>query len=257
MARERDQRTRLRPGLLRIDLVQEELRLRIDPSRDAERVRDPAGPECAEPDIPLEAAVVGERLVDHVPLVDPAAVAPDDGADVVAHHLLELGGGPVALLDPVRQLLVPDERVPAHALAGLPREIHQLVGLLEVELAPLRLDDRPLHRVLGRDRCEACDEELAVCIVLEGMARPRPRPRPASRTRRGRSARCRRGSARSARRRLAAARQRQRGDERHQIAWWGDGRVASARSGTSSSVTSRSAIRIVPPCCSSWVSVPR
>ncbi len=78
------------------------------------------------------AAVVGERLVDHVPGVDLALVVGHLLGDVVVHHAAQ-GVGVADGADPGGQLGVPDQGVAAHLLAVRGGVADDRVGGGEVE----------------------------------------------------------------------------------------------------------------------------
>jgi catechol 2,3-dioxygenase-like lactoylglutathione lyase family enzyme len=52
----------------------------------------------------------------------------DHRRDVVGHDALELRGAPVGVAEPARRLLVPDQRVPADALAVRGRPADERIG---------------------------------------------------------------------------------------------------------------------------------
>src|SRR5690606_34020905 len=86
--------------------------------------------------------------------------------DVVAQDVPQLVGPDRAVLDaagePGGQLVVPDQRVAAHLLAGAARVLDHGVGVLPGEDAAFGLDALPLHRVLGGDVGELAVEHLLV-----------------------------------------------------------------------------------------------
>lgn len=106
-------------------------------------------------------------LVDHVPVRALPLVATGHGVDVVGHDLDERGVVEVALLDPRRELAVPDERVAPQVLAVLDRPVDVAVGVVKGEDAALRLGRLPLQRVLGRDGADL--EVVLEDGVLEGL----------------------------------------------------------------------------------------
>ncbi len=115
---------------------------------------DDAAPGRVAEDLAIGGAVV-DGLVDHVPALDPAAVATGDGADVIAHapkqDFARGGFAVVAFENPARGLAVPDEGVADHGHVVLLAEQDVVVGRAELVAAGLRVDDRPLHVVLGRE----------------------------------------------------------------------------------------------------------
>ena len=141
---------------LRIDglgeiVVQIETRPRVGFVGEAERHRDVVRPDAAQPQVVAQAeAVIGDDFVDDVPLLDPTAVVPDDGGDVVVQDLNQLVAREGAVGEPLRILGVPDQRVTAHHhVMGL-GERDDLVAAREVVPIPFGMDWPPLHGVLGR-----------------------------------------------------------------------------------------------------------
>ena len=124
-----------------------------------------SGPSASKKSDSRQLAVVAEDLVGDVPLGDAPAVVADDGLDVELELLVELVAAPALLRDPARELLVPDERVPANRLAVFLREVHQRVGVGEVELPALGLEVLHLHDVLGREAVEVLRERVLVLGV--------------------------------------------------------------------------------------------
>ena len=80
-----------------------------------------------------ERAILVEDLVDDVPVQDLALVATRDVGDVILDHGGE-GGFVVDVLDPLRELGVPEEGVAADLLAVGSGKVDDLVGAVEVEL---------------------------------------------------------------------------------------------------------------------------
>src|SRR6185437_17137690 len=94
--------------------------------RPAEGVRDDACPEVRDPEVTRvdrRGIAVGETLVGHVPLPDPAFVARYLGDDVLVQQVFELGVADSSVGDarsqPVGQLIVPQQRVSPYQLAVL------------------------------------------------------------------------------------------------------------------------------------------
>src|SRR5262249_30684799 len=115
-----------------------------------------------------------ERLVDHVPSLDPALVSSDDCVDVVAHALKQnLASGSVralALKHPVRGLAVPDQAVTDDEHPVLLAELHVAVSRLKAISvgSRARMNASPLHCVLGRDRIELAFNQCSSVGVLFG-----------------------------------------------------------------------------------------
>lgn len=80
------------------------------------------------------ASVLGEDLVDDVPVEDLALVAGDHGLDVILNDRGH-GGAVLDVLDPLRELGVPNEGVATDLLAVGDGEIDDLVGVAKGELA--------------------------------------------------------------------------------------------------------------------------
>ena len=139
-------------------VVVEEQGMRVRLARPLESLRDDARTEVGDPEVVrVDTGGVGvkEELVRHVPLPDLAPVAPHFGKDVLLQQSHELGTGDGAVGDsggePGGQLVVPQQRVPAHQLPVLRRERNQAVGTRPVELPLGRLDHPPLHLVARGD----------------------------------------------------------------------------------------------------------
>src|SRR5438552_256325 len=111
-----------------------------------------------EPGGASQRAVVVERLVHDVPALDPAAVAPHHGVDVVAQageqRVPADGVAPGVLEHPARRLLVPDQVMPhdEHPVPLAERDV--AVGGGEVVAPATGMHRAPLEHVLGRDRVE-------------------------------------------------------------------------------------------------------
>ena len=135
-------------GRLKVVVVDVELGMGVDLGGRLEGELDVLLAEHLVEDRLAVGAVLVQHLVDDVPGVALAAPVAGDLGDVVDNDLAHLGLGPVALLDPLGQLAVPDERVAAqvHAvLAGLGR--HD-VALGVVPDALRGADKRPLWELV-------------------------------------------------------------------------------------------------------------
>ena len=75
------------------------------------------------------------------------------GSELIAAHLL---------VDPGGNLVVPDERVAAHAHLVRACECNQRVGRFEAPDLGLGLDGRPFHCVLGCDGVELIGEHRRI-----------------------------------------------------------------------------------------------
>ena len=134
-------------GNVEVIVVDVELGVGVSSAGGAERNADKVLTEDAAEDTITETTVLGEDLVDDIPLQDLALVVGDDGGDVV---LDDLGQG-VAVIDlghPVGQLAVPEEGVATHELAVLEGEVDDLVGVGEVERTAARCGDVSCQRML-------------------------------------------------------------------------------------------------------------
>ena len=98
---------------LGIDLVQIQAGVGVGLVGEAKGELDVVGTDHVVPGAVAIGAVGLDRLVDDVPLGDPAAIARDQRRDVSAHHVDQLGPRPAAGGDPARHERPPDERVPA------------------------------------------------------------------------------------------------------------------------------------------------
>ena len=140
-------------GRLEVVVVVVQLRVRVDLVRRPEGELDEVLAQRVVEDRLAVRAVLVQGLVDHVPRVALALVVAGHLGDVVDDDLAQLLGRPLRLLDPRRQLAVPDERVAAEELAVLLGEARDDVALGEVELAMRRLGEEPLVcRALEDDR---------------------------------------------------------------------------------------------------------
>src|SRR5207237_5224015 len=104
----------LRPEKLEIEVVVEQLHIAIALARPAEHVGDISLAEVSQPDGIAECTVVVERLVEDVPLVELAPEMAGSLDDVRAQDIAQLVGSEGLLVDPGRNLVVPDQHVTAH-----------------------------------------------------------------------------------------------------------------------------------------------
>ncbi len=157
----------LRVDALHAVVVEEELGVGVGAVRPSERVGDDAGAELADPDVLLAVgAVVVEDLVGDVPLLDVTGVAADHGLDVVAQDPAQLRGIEVAVLQPRRVLVVPEQGVTAHHLPVLLGEPDDVVGRSEPVGVLCRPQELPLHLVLRRQGAELLAEDPPVGAVV-------------------------------------------------------------------------------------------
>src|ERR1700677_4511339 len=106
--------------MLYIAFVQHKTRFRIRGMSSMECDVDVLWPNEIDPGLaaqPVRAVVIENRLIHHVPRVDPAGVMPYDTADVVRHDLPRICAGYVGW-KPVRQGIPPDQAMAAkeHAM---------------------------------------------------------------------------------------------------------------------------------------------
>ena len=111
---------------------------------------------------------VVERLVDHVPHGDAAAVASDHGIDVRLHAPQEplAAGGLFALAEEPRRrpvVLGPNQAVADHLEMACGGELHQRIGLGEIEPAFRSLHRIRFQAILGRHRIELRGKQRPVC----------------------------------------------------------------------------------------------
>lgn len=140
-------------GRVKAVVVDVQLGVGVSLAGSAEGNADKLLAEDAGEDRVTQTAVPLEDLVDNVPGVDLALVTSSDVGNVVLNDRLELVLV-VDVLDPLRQLRVPEEGVAADLDAVLLGKVDDLVGGAEVELALAGLSGIPLHRVLGGDLAE-------------------------------------------------------------------------------------------------------
>src|SRR3954447_10894569 len=187
MRLETDAVDRYATGLEVPDHVVDALRLGVVPVLDVvvvvaepdRRVGRAGGPECHLDPVVARAlqvrlpaaAVLVERLVDHVPGGQLAFVVGHHPVDVVDHGRAQ--GAAVHALHPARLLTVPGQGVTAdlHAVRGRP--VVDLVTGGEVELVLVRLGRVRLHLVLGRDHGELAGGEGGVRRVVQPAGRDR------------------------------------------------------------------------------------
>ncbi|OPZ25044.1 MAG: hypothetical protein BWZ02_02625 [Lentisphaerae bacterium ADurb.BinA184] len=117
------------------------------------------------------AAAVGKRLVDDIPGKELVTEVPGHGEDVFLKDVQHLRPRPRALLQPWRQLVVPDQGVPAQLHAVPPREVHQPARLTEIELPEPGLQIHELHAVLGDDAVELPRQHAPVVRLRLDRAR--------------------------------------------------------------------------------------
>jgi len=94
----------------------------------------------------LEKVIFGVQLtfINNIPMRALPLIPPHNLLNMIRHHLHQRLVV-VDLVDPLRQLGVPDERVAAHLLAVLGGEVGDLVGAAPVELAAVGLRGVPFH----------------------------------------------------------------------------------------------------------------
>jgi hypothetical protein len=139
-------------------VVVKEQRVRVRLVRPPECLGNDLRPEGGDPEVvrvDSRGVAVEEEFVGDVPLPYLSPVPRDLDHDVLIKELLELRGGNGAVGDaggePVRKLVVPQQRVAADELPVRLREGDQLVGLGPVVAARGRLDDLPFHPVARGD----------------------------------------------------------------------------------------------------------
>jgi len=126
------------------------------------------------------AVAVGERLVDHVPRVDPALVAAHDLGDVGLHpgqqDLLRGRGGAVQV-EPGRGAVVlgPDQAMADDLEVLAVREGHELIGQVEIPAGFRRTDRGGLHAVLRGDMAELGSQQRPI-LGRSGIRSDRPTP---------------------------------------------------------------------------------
>ena len=118
-------------------VVDVKLGIRVSGACSAERDANEVLAENAAEDAVAEGAVLGEDLVDDVPVEDLALVARDHCGDVVLDDLGQ-GVAVVDVLHPLRELGVPDEGVAADLLAVGLGEVDNGICVREVKLVPAR-----------------------------------------------------------------------------------------------------------------------
>ena len=128
-------------------VVVDELRLRVGLVRILEGLLDVVGADDLVPERLTQRAVFVEGFVDHVPALDLALVAADDGEDMVLHAGEQgVAGEQIALVvvkHPGRNLAVPNQVVAHDEHVVLLAEGDVLVGETEVVLVGLGMNDSP------------------------------------------------------------------------------------------------------------------
>ncbi len=146
---------------LDVVLVDRELDIGIGRGRGAESERNPAIAEMLRPErvAPVGDAfgIVRDGLVDDVPRGQLVLVIGHDGVDVIDEGALD-AFQILDLLGPVRNVMIPGERVAAHGQVVLLREIIDGVGALEGKGVRIRPQHRPFQlehrhhlRAIGAD----------------------------------------------------------------------------------------------------------
>ena len=150
--------------LLEIEVVVIQLGVRIGLARELERLGDVV---VADADLPRRLAqrpVLVDRFVDDIPAVDLAFVAPDDGANVIAHareQRVAIGGLAVrALEDPGSRLGMPDERVPDDLHAAVDTELDVAIRRFERVAVGGRVNRLELQHVLRADLVELLRDDV-------------------------------------------------------------------------------------------------
>lgn len=118
--------------LVEIVIIDVELGSGISGAGSAESNTDKVLTENSAEDTVAEVTVLSEDLVDDIPLKDLALVAGDHGLDVVLDDRGE-GRAIVDVLNPLRQLRVPEKSVATDKLAVLSGEVDDLVSVAEGE----------------------------------------------------------------------------------------------------------------------------
>ncbi len=132
---------------------------------------DDVGVDAAQtltPDAVAQAlAVLGHRLIDHVPADHLAAPAPGDGGDIAVVFGGEAGTVAGQGFEPGMVLRIPDQGVAIEAQAQVAGEIGDAVGGVEAQRA-VRLEDvLHLHLPLGRELGEVLRDQLEPGLVRQ------------------------------------------------------------------------------------------
>ncbi len=159
---------------LDVVVVVEQESIPVGCSRPPEGVGDVTGavvlvPEPLVVDLVRGIPRVGQPLVHDIPLPDLTLEVRHHVGDVLLEKCaqLVLADGPSidAVGEPLRQLVLPYQDMTAHALVVLAREVDELVGRSPVVGPPRRLEQCPLHDVLGGDRRELRSDERTVAGI--------------------------------------------------------------------------------------------
>lgn len=131
-------------GNVEVIIVDVELGVGISGAGSAESNSNKVLTKNSAEDTVTEVTVLSEDLVDDIPLKDLALVAGDHGRNVVLNDRGE-GGAVVDVLNPLRQLGVPEESVATDELVVRNGEVNDLVGIGEGEGVSRSYSSSDLH----------------------------------------------------------------------------------------------------------------
>ncbi len=158
-------RREARAFVLHIVFVEHKPRVRIRGRRRTQRDRKIIRAQMLHPDRRAQRRgilrPVRQRLVDHVPGRDRAAISGHNRFDMTDQFQLGLGaaadGG-----GPRRHPAIPGKRMAADFDGVLPGKVRQRVGFFEPILAACRMNVRPLHLAFGNDDLAIRDDRRAI-----------------------------------------------------------------------------------------------
>ena len=133
-------------------------------ARELERLGDVVVADAHLPWRLAQRPVLVDRLVDDVPAVNPAFVAPHHCPNVIAHpreQRVAVGGLALrALEDPCSRLRMPDERMPHDLHATVGTELNEAIRRLERVAVGGRVNRLELEHVLRADLVELLRDDV-------------------------------------------------------------------------------------------------
>lgn len=139
---------------LDVIVVDVELGFGVDSMGSGEGERNEVGTDDVVPDGGTPSTIIVVGLVDNVPGVQFAFVVAAKVTDVVDHDGSQGALGPVAVVEPVGKLTVPNEVVATDGLSVFVRPVDDVVTTGEVEVVARGLGGEPFHVVFGGDHTE-------------------------------------------------------------------------------------------------------
>jgi hypothetical protein len=142
-------------------------RIRVGFMREAERHFNVIFTDHAQPRRIAVAAVVVNRLVDHIPQRNASLIAPDHRVNVIAQDANRFFTGEASTCEPTWHTVVPQQRVSVNRHIVRFRECHQSIQTVEHERSALRLQNAHLGFVLRRQHVEFPRQRFAMHGIVE------------------------------------------------------------------------------------------